>query len=161
PMPFEWTPLGHMNFGPGMLGMWNSLVRTALCTEVRDGVLKVFIPPIYYLDGFLRLAAAIEKTCEITGLTVQLEGDPPTEDPRLKWFKVTPDPGVIEVNVPPTNDWPELVEQTDFLYEAARIERLAAEKFELDGRHVGSGGGNHMVMGANTPLDSCFLRRPD
>ncbi len=137
------------------------VVRTALCTEVRGGILRVFLPPIHSAEGFLELAAAIEKTCEETGLQVQLEGYPAPRDPRLREFKITPDPGVIEVNVPPTSSWSELVTQNQQLYDAAKHEKLAAEKFDLDGKHVGSGGGNHMVLGAMTPLSSPFLRRPD
>ena len=137
------------------------LLRTAICAEVRNGILRLFMPPILSTEGYLELCVAIERTCEITGLKVQLEGYAPPSDPRLRVFKITPDPGVIEVNVPPVSSWDELVRQNSELYEAATFERLTAQKFELDGRHIGSGGGNHLVLGANTPLESPFLRRPD
>ena len=137
------------------------LIKTAICTEVRDGILRVFLPPTYSAEEFIQLAAALERTCELTDLNVQLEGYAPPHDSRLAEFKLTPDPGVLEVNVPPTGSWKELVEQNEVLYEAARQERLTAEKFDIDGKHIGSGGGNHLVLGAATPLDSPFLRRPD
>ncbi len=137
------------------------LVKTAMCVEPRDGILRLFLPPIQRVEAYLELCAAIEETSRRTGLKVQLEGYPPPDDPRLRVFKLTPDPGVLEVNVPPTDGWAPLVEQTEQLYTAAKVRGLTAEKFELDGRHVGSGGGNHLVLGANYCLDSVFLRRPD
>jgi uncharacterized protein (DUF2126 family)/transglutaminase-like putative cysteine protease len=137
------------------------LVKTALCAEPRDGILRLFLPPIQRVEAYLELCAAIEETSRRTGIKVQLEGYPPPEDPRLRIFKLTPDPGVLEVNVPPTDGWTPLLKQTEQLYAAAKLRGLTAEKFELDGRHVGSGGGNHLVLGANYALDSVFLRRPD
>ncbi len=137
------------------------VVRTALVAEPRAGILRIFMPPVATLEAYLELVAAIETTARELGLPVELEGYPPPDDPRLGSFKVTPDPGVIEVNVPFVRSFPELVAQTETLYEEARAEHLVAEKFELDGAHIGSGGGNHFVMGGATSSDSPFLRRPD
>jgi uncharacterized protein (DUF2126 family)/transglutaminase-like putative cysteine protease len=137
------------------------LVRTALAVEARDGILHVFYPPLYAVEDWLELTAAVEDTAAELGRKVVLEGYLPPEDPRLINFSVTPDPGVIETNVHPAANWGEIVERTGQLYEAAREVGLATEKFMLDGRHVGTGGGNHVVMGGAEPADSPFLRRPD
>jgi uncharacterized protein (DUF2126 family)/transglutaminase-like putative cysteine protease len=136
-------------------------VRTALTVESRDGKIHVFLPPIPAAEDWLDLVAAIEATAADAGRKVVLEGYQPPRDPRLASFSVTPDPGVIEVNIHPAANWPEHVARTESLYEEARQVGLASEKFMLDGRHVGTGGGNHLVMGAAEPADSPFLRRPD
>ncbi len=138
-----------------------NVVRTALAVESREGKLHVFLPPLYALEDWLALVAAIEETAGELGRKVVLEGYQPVEDDRLMSFSVTPDPGVIEVNVHPTDNWADQVRLTEELYEEARIVGLATEKFNLDGRHVGTGGGNHVVMGAARAEDSPFLRRPD
>ena len=137
------------------------LVRTALAVEPRNGIIHVFFPPLYDAEDWLVLAAAIEDTATELGRKVVLEGYLPPHDPRLKRFSVTPDPGVIEVNVHPAHSWPEIIQRGEQLYEEARQVGLATEKFMLDGRHTGTGGGNHVVMGAAEPTDSPFLRRPD
>jgi uncharacterized protein (DUF2126 family) len=137
------------------------IVRTALCVEAREGRLYVFMPPATSADDYVDLLAAIEDTAAHLEMPVVIEGYPPPEDPRLRQIKVTPDPGVIEVNVHPAANWQELVANTTALYDDARQSRLGAEKFMLDGRHTGTGGGNHFVLGGLTPADSPFLRRPD
>lgn len=154
------------------------LTRTALCVEVRDpqrgngpkaerahggksSVLYVFMPPLRFLEDYLELLAAVEATAAELRMKIVLEGYPPPRDPRLKLLQVTPDPGVIEVNIHPAHDWNELVDHTEFLYQAAHESRLSTEKFMVDGRHTGTGGGNHFVLGGATPADSPFLRRPD
>lgn len=137
------------------------LMRTALCVEPRDGRLHIFLPPVSYVEHFLELVARIEDTAAELKLPILLEGYPPPFDARLNRFAVTPDPGVIEVNMPPVSTWHDAVATTEMLYDEARECRLTAEKFMLDGRHTGTGGGNHITLGGHTPADSPMLRRPD
>ncbi|WP_213763719.1 transglutaminase family protein [Caballeronia sp. dw_19] len=153
--------------------------RTALCVEARDparaagpeveeksfgsgkSLLHVFMPPLTELDDYLDLLAAIEATAADLRMKVVIEGYPPPRDARLKMLQVTPDPGVIEVNIHPASSWDQLVDHTEFLYQSAHESYLSTEKFMTDGRHTGTGGGNHFVLGGATPADSPFLRRPD
>jgi uncharacterized protein (DUF2126 family) len=139
----------------------SNVVRTSICAEARNGILHVFMPPTAYAEDYLDLITAVEETAEELALPVRVEGYTPPNDHRIQNFKITPDPGVIEVNLQPAANWPELVRNTEALYEEARHCDLGAEKFLLDGRHVGTGGGNHVVLGGSTPMDSPLLRRPD
>ncbi|CAM3058849.1 MULTISPECIES: transglutaminase family protein [Methylobacterium] len=144
--------------GAGITGV---AVRTALAIEPRDGIVRVFMPPTQRADEYLELAAHLEAAAAELRLPIHVEGYEPPYDARIGLIKVTPDPGVIEVNVHPAASWREAVAITTDLYAEARQTRLGAEKFMVDGRHTGTGGGNHVVMGGVTPDDSPFLRRPD
>ena len=135
-------------------------VQTAVSVEVRNGGLYVFMPPLSALEHYLDLVARIEFACQQLDLKVVIEGYPPPRDTRLKQFMVTPDPGVIEVNIHPVGQWDELVGNTPRLYELAREARLGTSKFMLDGTQTGTGGGNHVTLGGATPAQSPLLRRP-
>ena len=137
------------------------VVHTALCVEARNGRLNVFMPPVSRVEDYLALVDAVEKTAAKLKTPLCVEGYTPPRDPRVRLLAVTPDPGVIEVNVHPASSWRELVENTHILYEEARQSRLGTEKFMLDGRHTGTGGGNHVTLGGATAADSPWLRRPD
>jgi uncharacterized protein (DUF2126 family) len=137
------------------------LIRPALCLQARDGRLHVFLPYASNLADYLDLLAAVEDTCQYLHKPVWLEGYPPPSDPRLRSFSVTPDPGVLEINLPPASDWDELEQINSVLFEEARRNRLTAEKFAYDGSHLATGGGSHIVIGGATVFDSPFLRRPD
>jgi uncharacterized protein (DUF2126 family) len=137
------------------------VIKTALCVEVRNGHLHVFMPPLVRLEDYLDLLASIEATAAQERLPVVIEGYTPPRDPRVRVLNVTPDPGVIEVNVHPASSWDELVAITETLYEEARDARLSTEKFMQDGRHTGTGGGNHVTLGGASAADSPLLRRPD
>lgn len=154
----NWTPL-EKSSEKSVEG--TDAIPFALCVEVRKGTLHVFMPPTDRLEQYLEILAAVEDSAEDLKLPVIIEGYKPPGDHRLKSFSITPDPGVIEVNVQPAESWNELKEITEGLYEDAHHSRLGTEKFDLDGTHTGTGGGNHVVLGGPTPLDSPLLRRPD
>ena len=137
------------------------VLRTALAVEPRAGKIFIFLPPVASAEEYVELVTAIEDTAAALKMPVLMEGYTPPHDTRLRNIKVTPDPGVIEVNTDPSGTWRELVDKTNILYEQARYARLGTEKFMIDGRHTGTGGGNHLVLGGPSPADSPFLRRPD
>lgn len=136
-------------------------IRTTLVIEPRQGVVRIFLPPLEAIEPWLDLVSALEAACEESGVSVVLEGYEPPQDARLSLFRITPDPGVLEVNLHPSANFRELEEKTRILYEEAKEIGLSAEKFMIDGRHTGTGGGNHITVGAMSPEDSPFLRRPD
>lgn len=137
------------------------VIKTALCVEAREGIIYIFLPPTDYLEHYLDLIASIEATATKLNIPVRIEGYEPPRDYRVERLVVSPDPGVIEVNIHPSKSWKELVHNIDTLYDQAFLSRLGTEKFMLDGRHTGTGGGNHITIGGANPSDSPLLRRPD
>ncbi|MEQ8955695.1 MAG: transglutaminase family protein, partial [Gammaproteobacteria bacterium] len=137
-----------------------TIFQTALCCQVREGRLYLILPPVSRLAHYIELLQEIEETAAELRIPVVLEGYHPPRDRRLSRLLITPDPGVIEVNVHPASNWEQLLEIISNLYDIAREQRLGTEKFMLDGKHSGTGGGNHVTLGAHRAEDSPFLRRP-
>ncbi|MFT3750841.1 MAG: transglutaminase family protein [Agriterribacter sp.] len=137
------------------------VIKTAICIEARDGIIYLFLPPVTHLEHYLDLVASIERTAEKLQIPVRIEGYEPPRDYRIERLVVSPDPGVIEVNIHPSKNWEDLLYNTNTLYHQAYLSRLGTEKFMLDGKHTGTGGGNHITIGGATPSDSPLLRRPD
>lgn len=150
-------PLGSLPAANADAGEEN----TALAIELRDGLLHVFLPPLERLDDYLELVAAVEHAARQCSVAVVPEGFEPPHDERLLFFRITPDPGVLEVNLHPASNWPELAERVATLYDEARRTGLTAEKYLFDGRRAGTGGGCHITLGGPSPEESPFVRRPD
>ncbi len=155
------APASRSHKKPARRDTSDAVIRTTLCVEIRDGSLYVFMPPLQSAESWIELMACIEYASIRANVQPVLEGYEPPKDSRLQSFRITPDPGVIEVNIHPSGSFKELVHRTETIYEAARESRLGAEKFMVDGRHTGTGGGNHVTLGGFTPADSPFLRKPD
>jgi uncharacterized protein (DUF2126 family)/transglutaminase-like putative cysteine protease len=155
------APHGGSQDGAAIVVPADGAPTTALVAEVRDGLLHVYLPPTEALDDFADLVARVEAAAAAVGCPVVVEGYGPPPDPRLTSMTVTPDPGVIEVNVAPTGSFAEQRAQLETLYAQARLARLSTESFDVDGSHGGTGGGNHITLGGRTPADSPLLRRPD
>jgi uncharacterized protein (DUF2126 family) len=139
----------------------DQVVRTALCIEPRVGVLHVFMPPLEELDDHTALLGVVERAAVSRRLPVCVEGHDPPADPRLNVLRITPDPGVIEVNLHPAASWTELASNTQALDEEARAVGLATIKYWFDGRPLATGGGDHLTLGGPSRAESPFLRRPD
>jgi uncharacterized protein (DUF2126 family)/transglutaminase-like putative cysteine protease len=139
----------------------DSAPTTALVAEIRDGHLYVYLPPTEELEHFVDLVSRVEAAAAKVDCAVVIEGYGPPPDPRIASMTITPDPGVIEVNIAPTASFADQKRRLETLYEEARQARLSTESFDVDGTHGGTGGGNHITLGGSTPADSPLLRRPD
>ena len=82
------------------------------------------MPPLNCLEHYVQLLTCIEATAKALKLPVIIEGYEPPRDSRILKLLVTPDPGVIEVNIHPAGSWNELVHTTTTLYDAAYKSRL-------------------------------------
>lgn len=152
----------HRWVAPPSTTKWG--MRTAICCEVREyhgsTTLFTFLPPLPSASDFIELVETIDAAANALGLNVVLEGYPPPKSRLLTSLVVTPDPGVLEVNMPVTDNIDEYVQALNTVYEAALYSGLHTEKYLDDGRQAGSGGGHHLTVGGPTPLTSPFLQRP-
>ncbi|NJN24985.1 MAG: transglutaminase family protein [Cyclobacteriaceae bacterium] len=158
PLP---TETNDLNTPKASINTSSKIFITSFSVEIREGKLFVFVPPLTHFEHYLLLVKAIEQVAEKLDIPVLIEGYDPPADSRIQKFQITPDPGVIEVNIHPATSWQEMLTNYDILYQKAAEVRLTTEKFNLDGKHTGTGGGNHVTLGGANPADSPLLRRPD
>ena len=154
-------PFARPRSGAAVVCPADGAPTTALVVEIRDDLLYVFLPPVEVADDFLDLIGRVEAAAAALRQPIVVEGYGPPNDERLQSLIITPDPGVIEVNVQPTTSFAEQAGLLTTLYEQARLARLSTESFDIDGSHGGTGGGNHITIGGVTPRESPLLRRPD
>jgi uncharacterized protein (DUF2126 family) len=134
--------------------------RTALCVQVRDGLLHVFLPPLTHLEHWLDLVAAVEATAAELGLPARLEGYEPPEDFRLGRLTLEPESGVLRVALPAAESWDRLSGFVSAVYREAEALGLRAERIAPDGRRQPPGGNADIVLGGEQPPLSPFLLRP-
>jgi len=133
----------------------------ALTVEIQDGTLTLFLPPLLEVDHFAELLAAIEQTAEQLGSApLSLEGYPPPHDDSWESLSVIPDPGVIEVNLPPAADWESLEKTVTVLFSAAAACGLKGTRKLPSGETVATGGGGHLVLGGASLEKNPFILRP-
>jgi uncharacterized protein (DUF2126 family) len=157
PLPPDENPLRRP--APGQSAPW--IIRTALCVEPRDGRLHIFMPPAETTEDYLDLVAGHRNRRHRNGHAGHHRGRNAAARSAPEQARRHARPRRHRGQHAPEQDWDELVERTEILYEEARQTRLGTEKFMLDGRHTGTGGGNHIIIGGGSAADSPVLRRPD
>jgi uncharacterized protein (DUF2126 family) len=133
----------------------------ALTAEICDGALSLFIPPFLEASSFANLLAAIEETAEsLNSPPLALEGYPPPHDDAWESLSVIPDPGVIEVNLPPAANWESLEKTVSALFLAAEQCGLRGTRLLPSGEIAATGGGGHLVLGGASMDTNPFLLKP-
>lgn len=167
----HWSfPEGELRLLPGSsaiglrlpLGMLPpEALRSAITAEVRDGGLLVFLPPLPDAESFAELLSAVERTAlRLSSPPLSIEGYPPPDAPGWESLSLIPDPGVIEVNLPPADDWESLEKTVSALYEAAAHCGLQGTRRLPSGEIVPTGGGAHLVLGGASLEENPFLLNP-
>ena len=85
---------------------------------------------------------------------------PPTDVEGDHWLTVTPDPGVVEVNMAPCASATAFARQSLRIWEAARAAGLSAVRHRFNGDIADSGGGGQLSLGGSRPTTSPFVRYP-
>ncbi|MCB9621231.1 MAG: transglutaminase family protein [Sandaracinus sp.] len=119
------------------------------------------LPAFANVDGFVSFLGALANACLTSETrTLILRGHPPPVDARVRFATLTPDPGVVEVNMAPCEELSEFAAQVHAIHEAADDVGLAAQRRHFNGELSDSGGGGHLTYGASSPEGSPFFRFP-
>lgn len=137
-------------------------LHRALTVEVTAGALQVFVPPLDW-GAFEELVGHIEHAATKLGMRdIVLCGYRPSAHPEeVTSLGITPDPGVLEVNLPPTSSWIEYDRLLRIVSELAAEQGLQTTRMHFNGRVQGTGGGAHVLFGGPRLEANPFFARPD
>jgi uncharacterized protein (DUF2126 family) len=85
---------------------------------------------------------------------------PPTELGGDRWLTVTPDPGVVEVNMAPCSSGRAFFTHARDVWAAAADAGLSPLRYRFNGDVADSGGGGQITIGGSRPDTSPFVRYP-
>ncbi|MBX3271016.1 MAG: transglutaminase family protein [Sandaracinaceae bacterium] len=126
-----------------------------------DGHVALELPAFESVDlfvGFLGVVAAAARALPLDALI--LRGYPPPVDDRVAFTTVTPDPGVVEVNMAPCRSATELHHASRAIHAAAAAAELSPARRQYNGEVTDSGGGGHLTFGGPRPEASPFFAHP-
>lgn len=129
--------------------------------EEAPGVVRVELPGLPDVPAFVALLqdlAEAARRAEQPALV--LAGCPPPVNPSAAWTTVTPDPGVIEVNMAPAPNVSTFLDWMRELHGAASRHSLSPERYWFNGDVADSGGGGHLTLGGPTAERSPFFLKP-
>jgi len=128
---------------------------------VEDGCVVLELPAYRSVDLFAAFLGVLAGACRSVELpALILRGHPPPVDDRVAFATITPDPGVIEVNMAPCRSVAELYAAQRAIHAAAVGERLSARRRHFNGEVTDSGGGGHLTFGGRHPEQSPFFVHP-
>ena len=137
-------------------------LKSGLTVEFKDDELIIFLPPVPSFAAFSELVQTIEKlVTELDLPPVRLEGYTPPGDDDLESIALTSDPGVLEVNLPPADNWDEYDSMITELFKSAGAVGLRGYKYQISGRKVSTGGGAHIILGGPDIETNPFIKRPN
>jgi uncharacterized protein (DUF2126 family) len=133
--------------------------QRALTVQCRDGCLEIFLPPLRQ-EAWTELLEAVVGALP-PGCAAEFSGYLP-EDEAGRWhhLEVSIDPGVLEINFPPSASWREYDGWLRALDRAQRRAGLRPWKIGPDGNARGTDGGHHLLLGGPRREDHPFFSRP-
>jgi uncharacterized protein (DUF2126 family) len=135
-------------------------LKRALVLEKNGGELALFFPPLLQ-DPFIELLdIAAQAVCVPQIGLFRFEGYIP-DDTKGLWTRIsfTPDPGVLEINLPPCSTVQDYATWLRTLQHCAEHVGLRSFKSNATGE-LGTGGGNHILFGGPSLDENAFFRNP-
>jgi uncharacterized protein (DUF2126 family) len=124
-------------------------------------VWQLELPAFRSCEHFRQLLEIVAAATSAAGWDhLILTGCPPPVDETVYWTTITPDPGVLEVNMAPASSLDEFCREQRLLHQAAQAVGLDPRQLMFNGQELDSGGGQHLTFGGPSPEASPFFRYP-